>query len=207
MTPRRSKLVVAAAVVAVVTAVAATVLYFDRQRTSPVATLPTGFERLGLGAEDVVLQHAGGRAARWGEFAGRPRALFFGFTHCPDICPTTIMELDAARRRLGGRARRLQIDFVTIDPERDTPARLAQYVSSFDGVRAFAGDADSTSRIATAYRASYARRGAEGAADYTMDHTASVYLIDAKGQVVDQIAFGSAAEVFDQKIARLLAKS
>ena len=166
--------------------------------------LPTGFERLGLGAEDVPLQSIGGKQVRWAELAGPPRALFFGFTHCPDVCPTTVMELGAARARQGARGKALQIDFVTVDPARDTPEKLKQYFESFDlQVRAYAGDDEATRRIADAFRVSYEKRPLE-AGEYTMDHTASVYLIDRAGRVVDQIPFGAPPEEFDRKLRSLL---
>jgi protein SCO1/2 len=168
--------------------------------------LPTGFEKLGRGADDVLLRSEDGMPVRWGELAGSPRALFFGFTHCPDICPTTVLELSAARARLGARARALKIDFVTVDPERDTPEMLALYFAGFDGdVRAFAADTDATRQIADAFRVSYEKRASEHI-DYTMDHTASVYLIDPTGQVVDQLPFGAPPEEIDARLSSLLAR-
>jgi protein SCO1/2 len=128
----------------------------ERSRSAETSQLPTGFERLGRGVDDVTLRGPGGTALRWGDQAGLPRALFFGFTNCPDICPTTVQELAAAKERLGSRAAGLKFDFVTIDPERDTPEALALYFSGFGvDVRAYAGDLESTKRIADAFRVAY----------------------------------------------------
>lgn len=201
MAGARKGLVALAAIVAV--SGAGLAAYSFRPDPPAAPALPSGFERLGRGAEDAMVRSADGATVRWGDLAGRPRALFFGFTHCPDICPTTVAELDAARARLGSRARSLQIDFVTVDPERDTPAQLARYFSSFEGVRAFAGDAAATAQIANAYRVSYTRSAGDGP-DYTMDHTASVYLIGRDGQVVDRLPFGAPPEVVDAKLRQLL---
>jgi protein SCO1 len=98
--------------------------------------LPSGFELLGRGVDDVVLRGADGTQVRWGDLNGAPRALFFGFTHCPDICPTTVQALGAAKARLGRQSDAIKIDFVTVDPERDTPEALTTYFDSLGvGVR------------------------------------------------------------------------
>lgn len=179
----------------------------ERTQSAETPQIPTGFERLGRGVDDVTLRGPGGAAVRWGDQAGPPRALFFGFTNCPDICPTTVQELAAAKERLGNRAAGLRIEFVTIDPERDTPEALALYFNSVNpDVRAYAGDAESTKRIADAFRVAYQKRPNEHIG-YTMDHTATVYLIDPSGKVVDQIPFGAAPDALDKKLVRLLASS
>jgi protein SCO1 len=118
------------------------------------------------------------------DFAGRPFLVFFGFTHCPDICPTALFDVSEVMHALGPDAGKTGALFVTVDPERDTPAVLKDYLSSFDPhLRGATGDADSIAAIAKAYRVYYKKVPAEGD-DYTMDHTALVYLMDKAGRFV-----------------------
>lgn len=188
-------------------AAAAVIAAPSRDKSQPavaVRAAPSGLEKLGRGIDHVSLRDTTGRSVLWRDLAGRPRALFFGFTHCPSICPTTLLELEAARTRLGARGARLSVDFVTIDPERDTSEHLRTYVESFDRpARAFVGGAAETKLIADAFRASY-RKNPGSAGEYWMDHTTTVYLLNARGVVVDTIPFGEPAAVFDAKLSRLL---
>jgi protein SCO1 len=112
---------------------------------------------------------------------GRPFLVFFGFTHCPDICPTTMFEISQIMERLGDR---LQAVFITVDPERDTPQALKDYVSSFDSrIVALTGTPEAIAAVAKAYRAIH-RRVPLKDGGYTMDHTAIVYLMDRNGHFV-----------------------
>lgn len=115
---------------------------------------------------------------------GRWSAVFFGFTHCPDYCPSTLQALAAAQARLGERAEDLQIVFVTVDPERDTPEAMADYLqtSSFPrGVIGLTGTPDQVAAAAEAYRVHYARRDLPGGG-YTMDHGLTIYLMNPRGE-------------------------
>lgn len=164
------------------------------------------YARLGRDVDDVRLIGSDGRAVQWGDLKGQPRAVFFGFTHCPEVCPTTIAELSAAMARLGPRADALRVEFVTFDPERDTPEVLGAYLSGFGpAFRGYAGEAAAIDRLAKAYRAAQSRTPLDGG-DYTIDHTTTVYLLDASGAVMDILAYQSAPEVVDEKLARLLAQ-
>uniref|UniRef100_UPI003F8786CA SCO family protein n=1 Tax=Shinella sumterensis TaxID=1967501 RepID=UPI003F8786CA len=110
------------------------------------------------------------------DLAGRPYLVFFGFTHCPDICPTTLFELSEAFNALGDDAGKINALFVTVDPARDTPEALARYLSSFNPrIRGLTGDQAALEAMLKAYRG-YARRVPLEGEDYTMDHTAVVYL-------------------------------
>jgi protein SCO1 len=115
---------------------------------------------------------------------GKSFLVFFGFTHCPDVCPTTLFEISELMRKLGPDADRMSAVFVTVDPERDTPAAMKDYLSSFDPhIHGLSGDADALAKVARAYRVYYKKIPLEGG-DYTMDHTAIVYLMDKDGRFV-----------------------
>jgi protein SCO1/2 len=110
--------------------------------------------------------------------------VFFGFTHCPDVCPTTLFEVSEVLRALGPRAKDVRALFVTVDPERDTPAVLKDYLSSFDPrVIGVTGDAEAVAAIEKSYRV-YAKKVPLEGGNYTMDHTALVYLMDKNGRFV-----------------------
>lgn len=165
------------------------------------------FARLGKGIDDATLVGTDSRPVAWGALAGTPRALFFGFTHCPEICPTTIADLAAGLERAGPAAAQVRIDFVTFDPARDTPEALAAYLSGFGPqFRGFSGDAVEIERVARAFRAAYKRVDLE-AGDYTIDHTTSTYLLNARGEVVDILPYQAGPAEVDAKLRRLLAQS
>jgi protein SCO1 len=125
-----------------------------------------------------------GRTITERNFAGRPFLMFFGFTHCPDICPTTLFDVSEVMRVLGSEADKTAALFVSVDPERDTPATLKDYLSSFDPhVRGATADETGIAAIAKAYRV-YFKKVPTQDGDYTMDHTALVYLMDRNGRFV-----------------------
>jgi protein SCO1/2 len=125
-----------------------------------------------------------GRTATEQDLRGRPFLVFFGFTHCPEICPTTLFEISEILRKLGPDADRSGALFITVDPERDTPKALKDYLSSFDThIVGLTGDADAIASVAKSYRAIYRKVPLEQG-DYTMDHTAIVYLMDKQGRFV-----------------------
>jgi protein SCO1/2 len=118
------------------------------------------------------------------DLKGRPFLVFFGFTHCPDICPTTLFEMSQLMRTLGPDADRTAAVFITVDPERDTPAVIKDYLSNFDPhLRGLTGDQTSVNAALKAYRV-YAKKVPLDNGDYTMDHTALVYLMDKDGRFV-----------------------
>lgn len=125
-----------------------------------------------------------GRTVTEQDFRGRPFLVFFGFTHCPDICPTTMFEISEILRKLGPDGDRMRAVFITVDPERDTPAALKDYVSSFDPrIVALTGDEAAIAAVAKSYRAIY-RRVPLKEGGYTMDHLAIVYLMGKDGRFV-----------------------
>lgn len=160
--------------------------------------------RLGKGVDDVALVDQTGAPRTWAALNGAPRVVFFGFTHCPEICPTTMATLQAAKDQAGPAAANLRIDFVSIDPARDTPAALAAYFKSFGpSVRGITGDEAAIGKVAKAFRAAY-RRSDLGGGDYTMDHTTLVYLLDASGAVRDVSAYSAPPDRVAAQIKRLV---
>jgi protein SCO1 len=129
------------------------------------------------------------------DLKGKSFLVFFGFTHCPDVCPTTLFDISEIMRNLGSDADRTAAVFITVDPERDTPAALKEYLSSFDPhVRALSGDPADIAAVAKAYRVYYRKVPLEGG-DYTMDHTAIVYLMDKEGRFVSPFNMRRTADV------------
>jgi protein SCO1 len=118
------------------------------------------------------------------DMKGRPFLVFFGFTHCPDVCPTTLFEVSEILRALGPDAERTRALFITVDPERDTPPVMKDYLSSFDPhLSGLTGDAAAVAAVAKAYRV-YFKKVPLDQGGYTMDHTAIVYLMDKQGRFV-----------------------
>ncbi len=125
-----------------------------------------------------------GRAVSDQDLKGKPALIFFGFTHCPDVCPTTLFDVSEVLRGLGPDANRVGAAFITVDPERDTSASMKDYLSSFDPhLRGLTGDLDAIKAVAKAYRVYYKKVPLEGG-DYTMDHTAIVYLMSKDGHFI-----------------------
>lgn len=115
---------------------------------------------------------------------GRPTLIFFGFTHCPDVCPTSLFEISEVLRAMGKDADRVNAYFVSVDPERDTPAAMKEYLSSFDPhLKGLTGDAGAVAKVLSGYRV-YAKKVPLKDGDYTMDHTALIYLMDRDGKFV-----------------------
>lgn len=125
-----------------------------------------------------------GRAVTEKDFLGTPHLVFFGFTHCPDVCPTKLFELSEMLRALGGKGAKVRALFITVDPERDTPEVMKSYGSSFDPrIVGLTGDRAQIDAVVRAYRA-YAKKVPLKDGDYTMEHTSLVYLMDKDGRFV-----------------------
>ena len=143
-----------------------------------------------------------GRTVDQSILEGRWTAVFFGFTHCPDFCPSTLQALEAAKERMGDRADDLQIVFVSVDPERDTPEAMADYLqtASFpEGVIGLTGTPEQVRQAAEAYRVVYQRRELEGG-EYTMDHSLNIYLMNPEGE----FAIPLSASLGPDRIANLI---
>jgi len=125
-----------------------------------------------------------GRAVTDRDFLGKPHLVFFGFTHCPDICPTKLFEISEILRATGDKGRDLRALFITVDPERDTPETLKSYLGSFDErIVGLTGDRTAIDAAVKAYRA-YARKVPLKDGGYTLEHTALVYLMDKNGRFI-----------------------
>lgn len=131
-----------------------------------------------------ALADQGGQPRRLADFHGRVVILFFGYTSCPDICPTALARFAAVREALGEERQRLQVLFVTLDPERDSPARLGEYVTWFDP--SFLGlwsDRETLARTVAEFRITAVRQEVGGGLGYTLDHTAGAYVYDPRGRL------------------------
>ena len=125
-----------------------------------------------------------GQVRRLAEFRGKAVVLFFGYTQCPDVCPTTLSAMAEVVKLLGSDAARLQVVFVTLDPERDTPQLIAEYMPQFNpnflGLR---GDKAATEAAAKEFKVFYTRQAVGTAGGYTLDHTAGSYVFDPQGRL------------------------
>jgi protein SCO1/2 len=169
-------LVVAGALIALVSVVLAT-------RPPPTAAVAIG--------GPFQLVDANNRPVTDKALLGKPSAMFFGFTYCPEICPTTLAEMSAALKILGPDAEKLNVVFVSVDPERDTPEQMRRYLASFDPhIQGFTGSVGAVDATAKAYRV-YHRKVPIDGGGYTVDHSSAVYLFDRKGRFVEPIGYGS----------------
>ncbi len=149
-----------------------------------------------------------GRRVRLEDFAGKLVVVFFGYTQCPDVCPTTMAEMADVMRKLGPRASQVQVIFITVDPERDTQELLSHYVPAFDPrFLGLWGDAEATARTARAFRIVYQKVPGRTAGSYTVDHSAGSYVFDRKGRVRLMIRHGTAADAVIGDLQRLLDES
>jgi protein SCO1/2 len=156
-----------------------------------------------LGAPFELIDHTGAPITE-AAFEGRPSLLFFGFTHCPEICPTTVWEMDTWLTDLDVGTDEIGAYFVTVDPERDTVQFLREYLEpQSDRVLGITGEPEAVWDMARSWRVYWQKRPL-GEDDYTVDHYASVFVLDASGAVVDIIPFGSDAEEAKAKIAAVL---
>lgn len=144
-------------------------------------------------------------------FRGKPTALFFGFTNCPEICPTTVYELSGWMNKVDPKKDQLQAYFISIDPERDTPKALGTYLSNVtDRIIGISGDPAKVEAMARGFKVYFKKVPTDPAkpdGDYTMDHTASVFLLDRQGRFTGTIAYGENPDVAEKKLENLIAKN
>lgn len=135
-------------------------------------------------ARDFSLKDANGKTRTLADFKGMAVVVFFGYTRCPDVCPTTMVEMKEVLQKLGHDAQRVQVLFVTIDPERDTPVLLAQYVPAFDpSFIGLYGDLEATTKTAKDFKVFFQKVKGKTPDNYTMDHTAGSYVFDPQGRL------------------------
>jgi protein SCO1/2 len=173
----------------------------DRGSAAFRATDVSGAE---FGRDFELVDHTG-KIRRLADFRGKVVVVFFGFTHCPDVCPTTLAELAAAKRRLAADAARVQVLLITVDPERDTPEVLSKYVVAFDPD--FLGLTGSPQQVAVAareFKVIYQKVEGKRSGNYSMDHSAGTYVFDPQGRLRLYVSYGQGADVFAHDIALLL---
>lgn len=159
-------------------------------------------------AKDFDLTDQNGRRRSLRDFRGKVVALFFGYTHCPDFCPTTMAELARVKQLLGKDGDKLQALFVTVDPERDTPEVLKNYVTAFDpGFVALRGTPEQTAALAKDFKVYYKKVDGKTPGSYTMDHSAGTYIYDPQGRLRLYTRYGIGPEALASDIELLLKNS
>jgi protein SCO1/2 len=198
MTPRSIRIVLVSAAFLVGLLLCFSVVLLVSGRVSP----PAVSQAASIGGPFRLTNQNGGITTEQ-DLKGHPFLVFFGFTHCPEVCPTTLFEVSEILRKLGPDADRVRVLFVTIDPERDTVTALKDYLSSFDPhMLGLTGDADAIAAIAKAYRVYYKKVPLDQG--YTMDHTAIVYLMDKEGRFVSPFSLKRTPEAAAADLRRYL---
>ena len=174
---------------------------------SPQAFRSTDITGANFGKDFQLTDH-NGQQRQLSDFRGKVVAVFFGYTHCPDVCPATLAELASAKRKLGADASKVQVLFVTADPERDTPDVLRQYVTAFDptflGLR---GTPEQTAQVARDFKVLIQKNPGADPGNYTVDHSSGTYVYDAAGRLRLYMNYGQSADLFAHDIAQLLKSS
>lgn len=153
---------------------------------------------------DFTLTDHTGKPRSLSEFKGKVVALFFGYTHCPDVCPTTMLEFASAMKLLGTQADQVQVLFITVDPERDTPALLAGYVPHFDPrFIGLSGSPEAVREVEARFKI-VAQKRAEPGGGYSVDHSAGAYLFDRSGQLRVYLPYGLPAADLAHDIKELI---
>ncbi len=177
----------------------------DRPGTAPKFKL-TDVSGADFGTELNLTDH-NGKPRTLAEFRGKVVVIFFGFTHCPDVCPTTLAELAQVAKELANDAEKMQVLFVTVDPERDTPELLKQYVPSFNPqFLGLYGDAAATARAAKEFKIFFQKQPLPGGS-YSVDHSAGTYVLDQRGRLRLFAPYGAGAPALLHDIRILLQAS
>ena len=159
-------------------------------------------------ARTLSLPDANGQPRTLGDFKGKVTVVFFGYTQCPDVCPTTMTELAQVKKSLGSDGDKLQAVFVTIDPERDTPEILKAYMGSFDpSFVALRGTLEQTQAAAKEFKVYFAKVPGKTEGSYTMDHSAGSFILDAKGNPRVFERYGAGPEGLTADVKALIAQS
>jgi protein SCO1/2 len=167
-----------------------------------------GFKGVDITGADYryALPDQDGKTRTPADFKGKVTAVFFGYTQCPDVCPTTLAELAQVKKLLGPDGERLQAVFISVDPERDTPEVLKAYVTSFDpSFVALRGTPEQTAATAKDFKMFFAKSPGKTPESYTVDHSTGTYLFDAQGQVRLFERYGAGAETLAADVKALLA--
>ena len=139
------------------------------------------------------------------DFQGKVVVVFFGYTQCPDVCPTSMQEMAEVKKMLDADGERLQSIFITVDPERDTPEMLKAYMANFDpSFLALVGNAEQTAALAKEFKIYYKKAEGKTPTSYTMDHSAGSYIYDTQGRLRVYYRYGSGAEALAHDVKQLL---
>ncbi len=164
----------------------------------------TNITGIGTGKDFRLTDHHG-QVRTLADFKGKVVIVFFGYTHCPDVCPTTLSDLSQAMRLLGPDADKVQVLFITVDPERDTQELLAQYVPAFNPTFiGLYGTPEQTEATATEYRIYYRKEPGQTPGDYTVDHSVGSYIYDRSGKLRLNASYGQAVDALVHDIKLLL---
>lgn len=156
-------------------------------------------------AKDFALTDHNGKPRSLADFKGKAVVVFFGYTHCPDVCPTTMSEMAAVMQQLGPQADRVQVLFITVDPERDTQELLSKYVPAFDPrFLGLTGDKAATEKVAKDFKVFYQKVAGKEAGSYSMDHTAGSFVFDPQGRIRLFVRHGQGAEPIAHDLKLLL---
>ena len=178
------------------------ILLFVGLRDSPRGIAGTVLSSAIGGPFHLVDQN--GRPFTDADLNGKWHLVFFGYTHCPDVCPTTLNELALAIDQLGQKRDRVGVVFITVDPERDTPETLKSYIASFDApVTALTGTQEQVDEVKKAYRVYSAKRPTSGG-DYDMDHSAVIYVMDPQGRFTATFTPDTGADAVAERLQKLL---
>ena len=138
------------------------------------------------------LVNTDGKSVTDRDFRGKLMLVFFGYTHCPDVCPTELQTMSAVMDKLGPEAGKVAPIFISVDPKRDTPEALSSYMKNFDSrIAGLTGNQNEIADVAKAYRVYYRKAGDGGGGDYTVDHSAFVYLMDGEGKYLTHFTFNT----------------
>lgn len=158
-------------------------------------------------AKDFALPDHTGEMRTLADFKGKAVVVFFGFTQCPDVCPTTMAEMASVMKELGPLADKVQVLFVSLDPERDTSQRLSQYVPAFDPrFIGLVGDMAATEKVAKEFKLFYQKAPGKTPGSYSVDHTAGSYIFDPQGRIRLFVRHGQGAEPIVHDLKTILAE-
>ena len=174
--------------------------------TTPQGGQPVQSSGTALVGGPFSLVGADGKPVTDRDFRGRYMLIFFGFTHCPDICPAELQVIAQALEQLGDKAKNVVPIFITLDPERDTPEAMGNYLKSFGpNFVGLTGSPEAIAAAAKAYRVAYSKvENKESAGDYSVDHSALVYLMDREGRYMTHFSYGLSADQMAEKLGKSL---
>jgi len=199
----RTRLLIVIAAGFLIGAIAGAAVFALTDKGSGRAVMTSGKALIG-GPFRLIDQH--GKTVTDRDFRGRFMLVFFGFTHCPDICPAELQVMSASLDALGPKGEEVVPVFITLDPERDTPAVMADYLKNFGSAFiGLTGSPEAIAGVAKAYRIAYAKfQDDEGASDYSIDHSALVYLMGKDGEYVTHFAYGTPAAKMAEALRRYI---